>query len=132
MVLGDADGVVTTGYDVTRVDAGGGLTGQQPGAVRVTGALHTSGGAHTANKVGVTISAPGALTLVASILIDTSKMIINALINSNLSSMILITWHWDHMDFQHIHPHQYSLGWGLLQNQSYTDTWEGWWGNSQR
>ena len=85
MVLGDTDGVVAAGDDVTRVDAGGGLTGKQAGAVRVTGALHTSWGTHTADQVGVTICPPGALTLVASILIDTSKMIINTLINFNLS-----------------------------------------------
>ena len=85
MVLGDTNGVVATRDDVTRVYAGGGLTGKQAGAVRVTGALHTSGGAHTADQVGVTICPPGALTLVASILIDTSTMIINASINYNLS-----------------------------------------------
>ena len=74
VVLRNTDGVVSTGNNVTRVDAGGGLAGQQAGAVRVTGALHTSGGAHTADQVGVTIGASGALTLVASILIDASKM----------------------------------------------------------
>ena len=78
VVLGDADGVVSAGDDVTRVDAGGGLAGQEAGAVRVTGALNTSGGPDTAHQVGVTISASGALTLVASILIDTSKIDINS------------------------------------------------------
>ena len=47
VVLRDADGVVSAGDGGAGVDAGGGLAGQLPGAVRVTGALHSSRGAHT-------------------------------------------------------------------------------------